>query len=150
MDRAEFRGMERPCECQTPEEMCALGAGLAAKLGSGWALGLCGPLGAGKTQLVKGLAEGLGHCGVVTSPTFTLMHEYRGGREALFHFDFFRVRNEGELLDLGWDEFLEEGVVVVEWADRFPQLMPRNCLWLELEMRPGGGRIVTERDSPAL
>ena len=141
--------MELPCECRTPEEMSALGAVLAARLGPGQALGLWGPLGAGKTQLVKGLARGLGHSGGVTSPTFTLMHEYRGGREALFHFDFYRVKSEGELLELGWDELLDEGVVVAEWADRFPRLMPRDCLWLELEMLPGGGRLVTERTPPA-
>jgi len=139
--------MELPCECRSPEEMRALGVALARGLRPGQALGLCGPLGAGKTQLVKGLAEGLGHFGGVTSPTFTLMHEYRTGREALFHYDFYRVKSEGELLDLGWDEFLDEGVVVAEWADRFPRLMPRDCLWLELGILGNGGRIVTARQT---
>lgn len=137
--------MKVPCECQSPEEMRALGAALAVGLGPGRAVGLCGPLGAGKTQLVKGLAEGLGYPGGVTSPTFTLLHEYRGGREALFHLDFYRVESQGELLELGWDELLDEGVVVVEWADRFPRLMPQGCLWLDLEILPEGGRRVTKR-----
>ena len=140
--------MKLPCECRSPEEMHALGVLLAGRLEPGRAVALCGPLGAGKTQLVKGLAAGLGHSGEVTSPTFTLMHEYRGGREALFHFDFYRVKSEGELLELGWDELLDEGVVVAEWASRFPRLMPRDCLWLELEMSPNDGRRVRARRPP--
>ena len=136
--------MDLPCECQTPEEMHALGVELAEILGPGAVVGLVGPLGAGKTQLVKGIAAGMGHAGEVTSPTFTLLHEYRGGRVPVFHFDLYRVAREGEMLELGWDELIDEGVVVAEWADLDPALMPRDARWLEIEHLEGGGRRVRE------
>ncbi|MDA0765273.1 MAG: tRNA (adenosine(37)-N6)-threonylcarbamoyltransferase complex ATPase subunit type 1 TsaE [Verrucomicrobia bacterium] len=124
--------------------MHALGRQIGADLRPGACLGLCGPLGAGKTQLVKGLAVGLGYPGEVTSPTFSLLHEYRGGREALFHLDFYRVETEGELIDLGWDELLEEGVVVAEWADKFPGVLPPETRMIRIEHLEGGGRRVRE------
>ena len=136
--------MEFPCECHSPEEMHDLGVKLAENLVPGAVVGLCGPLGAGKTQLVKGIAVGMGHGGAVTSPTFTLMHEYRGGREPLFHFDLYRVKQERELLELGWDELIDEGVVVAEWADRYPDLMPRDSLWLVIAPLESGGRRVSK------
>jgi tRNA threonylcarbamoyladenosine biosynthesis protein TsaE len=136
--------MDGEWECGTPEEMHALGRKMAADLRSGACLGLCGPLGAGKTQLVKGLAVGLGYTGEVTSPTFSLLHEYRGGREVLFHLDFYRVETERELIDLGWDELLEEGLVVAEWADKFPGVLPRGTRLIRIEHREGGGRRVRE------
>lgn len=136
--------MDLPCECQTPEEMHALGVVLARTLGPGAVIGLTGPLGAGKTQLVKGIAAGLGHPGGVTSPTFTLVHEYRGGRVPVFHLDFYRVAQERELLEMGWDEMADEGVVVAEWADLFPDLMPPSGRWLAIAPMDGGGRRVSE------
>jgi tRNA threonylcarbamoyladenosine biosynthesis protein TsaE len=140
--------MDLPCECQTPEDLHALGVRLAGLVGPGAVLGLVGPLGAGKTQLVKGIAAGVGFRGEVTSPTFTLLHEYRGGRVPVFHFDFYRVEEERELLDVGWDELVEEGVVVAEWADLFPKLMPGDGRWFVIEPMEGGGRRVRERDVP--
>lgn len=137
--------MDLPRDCRTPEEMHALGVEFGADLEPGAVVALVGPLGAGKTQLVKGIAVGLGHAGEVTSPTFTLLHEYRGGRIPLFHFDFYRVKRERELLELGWDELMDEGVVVAEWADLYPALTPRGARWLELLHLEGGGRRVMER-----
>lgn len=126
--------------------MRALGRELAEELAGGGVVALCGELGAGKTELVKGLAAGLDYHGVVSSPTFTLLHEYRGGKCPLFHFDFYRVEEAEEIVDLGWDELLEEeGIVAVEWADRFPGLLPPNAEILEIEVLPGGGRRVRGR-----
>jgi tRNA threonylcarbamoyladenosine biosynthesis protein TsaE len=86
---------------------------------------LNGDLGAGKTTFTQGLAEGLGIHAPVTSPTFTLVHEYRGGRLLLFHFDSYRLAGAEEIADLGFEEYLERGgVVVVEWAERLGWLMP--------------------------
>ncbi|WP_367870675.1 tRNA (adenosine(37)-N6)-threonylcarbamoyltransferase complex ATPase subunit type 1 TsaE [Luteolibacter sp. Populi] len=125
-------------------EMEALGAELAAGLAAGSVLALVGGLGAGKTRMVKGLARGLGFAGEVTSPTFSLVHEYRGGRLPLFHFDLYRLKDQQELLGIGWDEFLDEpGIVVAEWADLFPDLLPEGTRWLRFEVLPEGGRRVS-------
>lgn len=124
-------------------EMEALGAELAAGLEAGAVLALVGGLGAGKTRFVKGLAKGLGFSGEVTSPTFALVHEYRGGRLPLFHFDLYRLKDEQELLGIGWDEFFDEpGIVVAEWADLFPDLLPEGTQWLRFEVLPEGGRRI--------
>ena len=137
--------MDFPRDCATAAELRTLGWELAEGLSAGQAVGLCGELGAGKTELVKGLAAGLGFLEPVTSPTFTLLHEYRGGRLPLFHYDFYRIEHADELIDLGWDDLLEEGVVVAEWADRFPDLLPGGSRWLTLEILPDGGRRISER-----
>jgi tRNA threonylcarbamoyladenosine biosynthesis protein TsaE len=136
--------MELPRDCADPAAMQALGRELGERLRAGGVVALDGELGAGKTELVKGLAAELGFQGVVTSPTFTLLHEYRTGRQPLFHFDFYRVKRAEEILDLGWDEFLEEagGTLAVEWASRFPELFPPETIWLRLEIPPEGGRRV--------
>jgi tRNA threonylcarbamoyladenosine biosynthesis protein TsaE len=125
-------------------EMEALGAEIAASLAAGSVLALVGGLGAGKTRLVKGLAKAIGFQAEVTSPTFSLVHEYRGGRLPVFHFDWYRLKDDQELLGIGWDEFLDEpGIVVAEWADLFPELLPPATLWLHFEVLPEGGRRVT-------
>jgi tRNA threonylcarbamoyladenosine biosynthesis protein TsaE len=122
--------------------MVALGRELATGLAAGDVLALVGGLGAGKTHFTKGLAVGLGHPGKVTSPTFALVHEYRGGRMPVFHLDFFRLGSAAELLDLGWDEFLNEpGVVVAEWADRFPEMLPVGTQILRFEEDGAGRRV---------
>jgi len=123
--------------------MQALGRALARDLPPGAVVGLDGDLGAGKTELVKGLAVGVDYFGVVTSPTFTLLHEYRGGRRPLFHFDFYRVERAEEILDLGWDELIEEGgLCAVEWAERFPGLLPPGALRLGITISSEGWRRV--------
>ena len=125
--------------------MEALGRELASSLMPGSVLALVGGLGAGKTHLAKGLAAGMGFEGEVTSPTFALVQEYRGGRLPVFHFDFYRLETPQALLEIGWDDFLdEEGVVIAEWADHFPDLMPEGTRWLKLKLLPEGGRLVVE------
>ncbi len=127
-------------------ETMALGERFAAGLGSGDVIALTGGLGAGKTHFCKGLARGLGYEGEVTSPTFALVHEYRGGQLPVFHFDLYRLGSEEELLGIGWDEFLDEpGVLVVEWADLYPQLLPGGTCWLDFEALPDGGRRILAR-----
>lgn len=136
-------GFEKRVE--SPEEMVALGAEVASELDEGSVLALVGDLGAGKTHFTKGLASGLGADADVTSPTFSLAHEYEGGRLTLFHFDFYRMETQDEVLGIGWDEYLdaadESGVIVVEWPNKFPELLPPNTIWLEL-VHDGGARIV--------
>ena len=111
----------------------AAGTRLGAELGPGAVVALTGGLGAGKTHFTKGIVEALGGVEQVTSPTFSLVHEYRSGRLPVFHFDFYRMETAAEVLAIGWDEYTEAGgVCVVEWADRFPALLPPHTVWLAL------------------
>jgi tRNA threonylcarbamoyladenosine biosynthesis protein TsaE len=111
-----------------------LGAALGRNLIGGVAIGLVGPLGAGKTHLVKGIAAGNGAVDPrkITSPTFTLIHEYTG-RLRLYHVDAYRLRGPSELIALGFDELVaSDSVVAVEWADRVRAAMPTDTLWIEI------------------
>jgi tRNA threonylcarbamoyladenosine biosynthesis protein TsaE len=121
------------------------GLDLAESLTEGTVIALCGNLGAGKTQMTKGIVRGLGSSADVTSPTFTLVHEYTDGRLPVFHFDFYRMESAGEVLSLGWDEYLDEkAVVIVEWADRFANLMPPHTRWIRIEALTPNTRTVEE------
>ncbi|MCU1386431.1 MAG: ADP-binding protein [Acidobacteria bacterium] len=107
------------------DETAAVGRDLAATLSAGDVLLLHGDLGAGKTAFVRGLAEGLGvPRDEVSSPTFTLIQEYRGGRLTLFHVDLYRIEDPREFDELGLDEIAEDGVLAVEWAERLPAPPP--------------------------
>jgi tRNA threonylcarbamoyladenosine biosynthesis protein TsaE len=125
------------------DETRALAARLSATLGPGSVVLLSGDLGAGKTAFVRGLAEGLGlDPGEVTSPTFTLVHEYRGGRLPLVHVDLYRL-DSAELDEIGLDSDLaERGVVAVEWAERLAR-KPARAIEVEIEDRGGDDRLVT-------
>ena len=125
----------------SPAETFAHGRALAATLRAGDVLALDGDLGAGKTHFVKGIAAGLGCEGDVTSPTFTLVHEYTGGRLPLFHFDFYRLDSEDETLRIGLDDYLGGGgVLVIEWAGKFPALLPRGTRWFRLRAVTGSAK----------
>jgi tRNA threonylcarbamoyladenosine biosynthesis protein TsaE len=117
------------------DETVALGEVLGRSLVGGLMIALIGPLGAGKTQLVKGIAAGnaTGNSRNVTSPTFTLVHEYTG-RLHLYHVDAYRLRTAQEFNALGFDEWLQpDAAVVIEWADRVRAALPQDGLWVELE-----------------
>ncbi|MDQ7041731.1 MAG: tRNA (adenosine(37)-N6)-threonylcarbamoyltransferase complex ATPase subunit type 1 TsaE [Rhodothermus sp.] len=136
-----------PCETDSPEATLTLGRRLAKHLGPGDVVALYGDLGTGKTQLVKGIAAGLGIPETaVSSPTFTLVHEYRGGRLPLYHFDAYRLRTLEEFYDLGYEEyFYGDGVSVVEWADRIEPLLPPHTLRVRLEHLGGDRRRISYR-----
>jgi len=130
-----------------PDEAATAGfaAQLADELRPGDVLALCGPLGAGKTTFTRALVATLGHPGPVTSPTFTLVHEYHGGRLPVLHLDFHRLKSAAELHNLGWDELLDQpAVVIAEWADLFPAALPPHTRWLRFSLPPAGtpGRIL--------
>ena len=96
----------------------------------------------GKTHFTKGILRGLASEEVVTSPTFSLLQEYSGGRLPVFHFDLYRLESESEVLRLGWDDYLEEeGLVIAEWADLFSDLFPKETIWLEIVEKDGGREI---------
>ena len=130
---------------RTPEETIEFGRAMAAALNAGDVLALSGELGAGKTHFVKGVVAGLGANWAVTSPTFTLIHEYPGGRLPIFHADWYRIDHEEELIKIGMDDCLgEDGIVIVEWADKFRGALPPHTRWLEFRFREDGAREVTE------
>lgn len=127
--------------------MRAFGHRLAALLQPGDALGLVGDLGAGKTRLVQGILAGLGASAPAASPTFSLVHEHRDGRLPAAHFDFYRMASPEEALSLGWDDFLDSGLVLlVEWADRFDgSLMPPHTIWLHISHSGESSREIRAR-----
>lgn len=121
------------------------GRTLAATLRAGDVIALVGTLGAGKTHATKGIVAGLGSTADVSSPTFTLVHEYTGPGLTAFHFDFYRLDTAEEVLNIGWDDYLDAGgVVIVEWADKFPELLPEGTRWFRFELLPDGARSVEE------
>lgn len=123
--------------------MIEAGRNFASSLRAGAVIALDGDLGAGKTHFCKGLVAGLGSDDAVTSPTFALVQEYRGGRLPVFHFDWYRLETATELDRLGWDEYLdEEGVAVVEWAEKFPGFLPSSAIRLRFTIEADGSRLV--------
>jgi tRNA threonylcarbamoyladenosine biosynthesis protein TsaE len=134
--------------CQTPEEMVALGREVSVLLQRGTVISLEGPLGAGKTQLSKGVAAALGCNDEASSPSFTLMHEYSGGRLPLHHFDFYRLKSSQELLGIGYDDSLGNGAVIIEWGDKFPEALPAGAVRVRIEILPEGGRRVRAAHQP--
>ena len=108
----------------SPEETEKLGAALAQKLNAGTVIAYRGDLGAGKTAFTRGLARGLGYGESVTSPTYTIVNEYLGGRLPLFHFDMYRLGSADDLWDIGWEDYLDRGgVCAVEWSENVQEAM---------------------------
>ncbi len=117
---------------RSARETQALGERLGARLGGGDVVACIGPLGAGKTCFLQGLARGLGVTADVTSPTFVLVNEYRG-RLPVYHVDAYRTGSLAELVDLGLEEMLHgEGVTIVEWADRLLPLLPLRTIMVTI------------------
>ena len=106
-------------------------------------MALKGELGSGKTLFVKGVVAGLGGSADVTSPTFTILHEYRAGRLPIYHFDLFRIENPQALARLGLDDyFFGDGISVIEWADRFPDFVPEQARWIFFEIKTETQRAI--------
>ncbi|MFL6589677.1 MAG: tRNA (adenosine(37)-N6)-threonylcarbamoyltransferase complex ATPase subunit type 1 TsaE [Chthoniobacterales bacterium] len=119
-------------------------AQFARGLTGGSVVALVGPLGSGKTQFTKGIAAEMGAASAVTSPTFTLIHEYTGGRLPIYHFDFFRIEGRRSAERLGLDEyFFGDGICIIEWADKFSELLPPTANWISFEQKSEGERLIT-------
>ncbi len=102
----------------SPAETEAVGAALGRVIPAGTVIAYRGDLGAGKTAFTRGLARGLGYAEPVTSPTYTIVNEYLGGRLPLFHFDMYRLASSDDLWDIGWEDYLDRsGVCAVEWSE---------------------------------
>ena len=120
-----------------------LGSRLAEKLKAGDVILLEGELGAGKSELVRGVARGLGVQETVTSPSFTILNVYESGRTPLYHFDWYRLESDEELYELGMDEYLGgDGIALVEWPDRCPDAVPADCLRIRISAESGNMRRI--------
>ena len=129
----------RQFQTRSEEETIQLGREIAARLPSRAVVLLIGNLGAGKTTLAKGIVSGLGAAEPedVTSPTFTLIHEYGGGR--VYHVDLYRLDRLEEVARLGLEEIFDrDAVVLIEWGERFPQLMPADRIEIRMEQSKAG------------
>lgn len=130
---------------KSAEETVEVGRRYGYAAGKGDVLALAGDLGAGKTQFVKGFVAGLESSAEVTSPTFVLIHEYGGGRLPVYHFDFYRLENRNAILRLGFDEYIfGDGVSLIEWADRHPDLIPGHAKWLSFKLKDENTRVIRE------
>ena len=127
----------------SPGETERIGAALGAVLPAGTVLAYRGDLGAGKTAFTRGLARGLGYGEPVTSPTYTIVNEYLGGRLPLFHFDMYRLRSAEDLWDIGWDDYLDRGgVCAVEWSENVEEAM-ENAIRVTIEKTGEESRRIT-------
>ena len=117
----------------SPAETEAIGTALGKLLTPGTVIAYRGDLGAGKTAFTRGLARGLGCSETVTSPTYTIVNEYLGGRLPLFHFDMYRLHSSDDLWDIGWEDYLDRGgVCAVEWSENVEDAM-EDAIYITIE-----------------
>jgi tRNA threonylcarbamoyladenosine biosynthesis protein TsaE len=124
-------------QSQKTSETIRIGKHIGSHLQSGDVVGLVGELGTGKTQFIKGLAAGagVGNSTYITSPSFTLINEYKG-KIPFYHIDLYRLSSEKEVEELGLEEYFQgEGITAVEWADKIPSLLPKELLWIHIHYR---------------
>ena len=128
---------------KSPAETEAIGAALGKIIAPGTVIAYRGDLGAGKTAFTRGLARGLGCTGIVTSPTYTIVNEYLGGRIPLFHFDMYRLRSSDDLFDIGWEDYLDRGgVCAVEWSENVDDAM-EDAIYITIEKLGEESRRIT-------
>ena len=127
----------------SPAETEAIGAALGKILKPGTVIAYRGDLGAGKTAFTRGLARGLGSSEMVTSPTYTIVNEYLGGRMPLFHFDMYRLASSDDLWDIGWEDYLDRnGVCAVEWSENVEDAM-EDAISITIEKLGEDSRRIT-------
>jgi len=144
--------MNKELITNSPEETEAFGAEVARYLNTDKSapsfIALYGDLGVGKTALVRGLASVIAPNSIVRSPTFALVNEYRAGNSSLFHFDMYRIEDEDELYSIGFYDYLDRGICVVEWSENIPYALPESYLKIEISKttpdRPDERRITSE------
>ena len=132
-EKARSSMAQETLKLKNERETMRFGRRLAESAKPGTVIALTGDLGAGKTTLTKAIAAGLGVQETVTSPTFTIVREYRSGRLPLFHFDVYRVGDIEEMYELGYEEyFYDGGVCVVEWADLIEEILPEDAVKIHI------------------
>lgn len=133
------------------EETEAIGRELASRLSPGAVVAFTGDLGAGKTAFVRGMAHGLGITQRVTSPTFTIVNEYDGGRLPLFHFDMYRLHTADDLFDIGWEDFLRRGgICAVEWSENIREALDEDTIYVDIRRGEGENQRILTFQGPAL
>lgn len=138
--------MQQEWQLESPQETEDCAFAIGRQLTDPVMIALIGPMGAGKTHFAKGLARGLGYSGDVTSPTFSIVQEYHGGRLPLFHFDLYRMKSAEEVIALGWDDYLDQqAVLLVEWADLFPEIWSTPVQVVKIEILPHGRKILYQK-----
>ena len=134
----------------SPGETESIGAALGKIIKPGTVIAYRGDLGAGKTAFTRGLARGLGCTEIVTSPTYTIVNEYLGGRIPLFHFDMYRLRSSDDLFDIGWEDYLDRGgVCAVEWSENVDDAM-EDAIYITIEKLGDDSRRITLEGGSAL
>jgi len=131
----------------SPQETIDLGKRIAALLTPGSVIALNGPLGSGKTCLAKGIADGLGITENVTSPTYTIISEYKSGEHgspALYHIDAYRLNNDRDFEDIGGPEIIasSDGISIIEWSERISKSLPHNAITIDLEITGASSRLI--------
>ena len=137
---------ETTVRTENAEQTEDFGYEFAASLKKGSVIALCGILGAGKTTFVRGIAKRLTpECAsLVHSPTFTVVNEYRGSGNCIFHFDFYRLTDENDLYSCGFDDYFDEnGIIIAEWADMFLDSLPKDTIVVTIEKEGESGRKIT-------
>lgn len=125
----------------SPEETRALGKKIAAQLKAGDTVLLTGDMGAGKSELARGIARGLGVAGPVPSPSFTILNAYDEGRIPLYHFDWYRVQDSAEIGEMGMDEQIGgDGIALIEWSENAPEFVPEKALRILIERKEDDSR----------
>jgi len=125
------------------EETSAVARELLPDLIAAQVVSLEGPLGAGKTHFVKAVAEALGIDENITSPTFTLLHSYGAGVHRLHHSDWYRLESADEVLALGLEEYYGDGVMMIEWGDKFLEALPPGTLRIQISPQPDESRLIS-------
>lgn len=135
------RSEQRSFKSESPRQTARIGGQLATWLEPGDTVQVSGDLGAGKTCFIQGICAGLCIDEPVTSPTFTLVNEY-DGRVPVAHFDLYRLDKPESVLDLGFDEYVDTCVCLVEWGDKFPEIMPACAITVHIEIGDGTERLL--------
>jgi tRNA threonylcarbamoyladenosine biosynthesis protein TsaE len=125
------------------EELISLGRWFGEGLVGNEIIALEGPLGAGKTTFVKGIASALGIPEIIISPSFVLLREYESGKFPLFHFDWYRIDTSQEVEKIGyWDYIDMDGIKIIEWPNKFPNLVPDDAKWIKIEILEDGRKLI--------
>lgn len=141
----ESSDMDRKIVLGGIEASNRLGEEIAGRLKPGDVAALTGELGTGKTSLCRAIAKGLGVAEEISSPTFNVVKEYLSGRLPVYHFDVYRVSDPDELFELGFDEYLHgDGVCLIEWADLIEDMLPADCIRIDLSFGENEGERIAE------
>lgn len=128
---------------RTLQETALLAEKLLPAMQKAGVVSLEGPLGAGKTHFVKATAHALGISEEVTSPTFTLLQSYSSGELRLHHSDWYRLESAAEALSLGLEEYYGDGLMIIEWGDKFPEILPPEALRIRIEPMTDESRLIS-------